>query len=202
MEENKRNDITVSEASDRLTQSLDDLEQNAMNNTDEDGNTESAKQKLQPVTVRFTAATWEAIRTIAEDTNVSMAELVRYAVTRNLDEYLGTIQYADEGQARMIRDTILQIFTVMSDIKMELTRIGIDYDKQAVLSRIDRELAKPGLSLEREKELFRKRREVLDDVGVLDSEQMDSLMARYDAGVREVGEPLWRILVSLPRATE
>ena len=91
--------------------------------------TKAPEDRLLPITVRFTPDAWEAIRDIARSNCISQAELVRMAVSGNLGRYLGTIRVIDQAQADELKDEIARLFTVMSEIKGEINKIGVNYNQ-------------------------------------------------------------------------
>ena len=91
--------------------------------------TKAPEDRLLPITVRFTPDAWEAIRDIASSNCISQAELVRMAVSGNLGRYLGTIRVIDQDQADELKDEIARLFTVMSEIKGEINKIGVNYNQ-------------------------------------------------------------------------
>lgn len=88
-----------------------------------------SEDRLVPLTVRFTPDAWDAIRDIAHSNGVSQAELVRMAVSGNLGRYLGTIRIIDQKQADELKDEIMKLFSVISEIKSEINKIGVNYNQ-------------------------------------------------------------------------
>lgn len=53
--------------------------------------TEQSADTLQPVTIRFTPEAWQALRDVARQEGVSVAEIARLAITGKLGDYFGTV---------------------------------------------------------------------------------------------------------------
>ena len=85
---------------------------------------------LRPITVRFTEDAWEAIRDIAESNRLSQAEVVRMAVAGNLSRYLGDIRFVDPKQGEQIRRCVASLVDIVSAIRIELNRIGVNYNQE------------------------------------------------------------------------
>ena len=85
---------------------------------------------LRPITVRFTEDAWEAIRDIAESNGLSQAEVVRMAMAGNLSRYLGDIKFVDPKQGEQIRRCVASLVDIVSAIRIELNRIGVNYNQE------------------------------------------------------------------------
>ena len=84
---------------------------------------EQAEAQLQPVTIRFTPDAWQALRDVARQEGVSVAEVARLAITGKLGDYFGTIKCIDRSQAGEIRAQVAALGN-------ELNRIGINYNQE------------------------------------------------------------------------
>lgn len=150
---------------------------------------------LRPVTVRFTAEAWEAIRDTAAENGVSMAELVRMAVAGNLSRYLGDIRIIDQQQAAAIKKAITALCDTVSRIETELHRIGINYNQEIRLKQIERKYgdmryATTATFVRKAEEIAK----VKGDSANLSKEELDALLTRYEQATKQVGEILCRIL--------
>ena len=81
--------------------------------------------RLRPITVRFSQGAYDAI----QDNRISKAELVRMAVAGNLGRYLGTIKVIGPRQAEELKVEIVRLFTVISEVRNELNKIGVNYNQ-------------------------------------------------------------------------
>ena len=91
---------------------------------------EQAEAQLQPVTIRFTPDAWQALRDVARQEGVSVAEVARLAITGKLGDYFGTIKCIDRSQAGEIRAQVAALGNAVSRIGIELNRIGINYNQE------------------------------------------------------------------------
>lgn len=157
--------------------------------------TKETGQVLRPVTVRFTAGAWEAIRDTAAENGVSMAELVRMAVAGNLSRYLGDIRIVDKKQAEEIKKAIAALCDTVSRTEMELHRIGLNYNQEIRLKQIERKYG--DMTYASFQSLLRKGEEenaVKKDSKNLSKEELDALISRYEQATKQVGDILCRIL--------
>lgn len=91
---------------------------------------EQAEAQLQPVTIRFTPDAWQALRDVARQEGVSVAEVARLAITGKLGDYFGTVKCIDRSQAGEIRKEIAALGNAVSRIGIELNRIGVYYNQE------------------------------------------------------------------------
>lgn len=145
--------------------------------------------RLRPITVRFTQDAYDAIRDVADDNSISKAELVRMALAGNLNEYLGDIRIIDKRQGAEIKGQITALFDVVSEIKNELHRIGVNYNQETRLKNIKRKYGTVINDKRTEEE-----QAVLDDSVSLSKEELDIIMSRYELATKQAGEFLCRIL--------
>lgn len=148
---------------------------------------------MQPVTVRFTQDAWQAIRDIAAENHVSMAELVRMSVSGNLYRYLGDIRIIDEVQADEIKRVIISLFGVMSKIENELHRIGVNYNQEVRLKQIEKKYgSRIGMGTAQMK--YQEQMKVVEECQEFSKKDLDTLIHRYEKATARVGEFLCRIL--------
>ena len=160
----------------------------------EEKNDSRMDEGLCPITVRFTKGALDAIRDIAAENGVSMAELVRMAVAGNLASYLGTVRILDKRQAKEVKDLIVSLMDMVSQIQTELNRIGVNYNQEIRLKNIERKyqgklMGSDIMNMIAEKE------KVENECQGFSKEDMDGLMSRYEAATKQVGDVLCRILM-------
>lgn len=137
------------------------------------------RDRLLPVTVRFSQEAWEAIRDMAKSSHMSQAELVRMAVVGNLNRYLGDVRILDPDQAEEIRRQVIGLFDAVSRTGSELHRIGVNYNQE--VRAINAE-AKRGNGTGRDGMAYPK-------------SEVDDVIERYERAARKAGEALCRILM-------
>ena len=129
---------------------------------------------LVPITVRFSQNAYDAISDIADNHNMSKADLVRRCVTGNLAEYLGSVKILDGDQVIEIRAAIRDLFDKASQVKDELNRIGANYNEEIhLMNREGRHIGSGS---------------------ALPADAVNDAIARFEAAAREAGELLCRFL--------
>lgn len=144
-------------------------------------------EKLVPVTVRFTPAAYQAINEIAGEQGYSMADIVRMAVDDRLLSYLDAVHYIDAEQGAEIKKIVTALYNEMSAVKLELRRIGVNYNQVARLENLKKKY--PRMIDRMEKELAI-RKECKD----FSPDDLAELMTRYEKATAEAGEKLCHIL--------
>ena len=136
---------------------------------------------LRPITVRFAPDVWQAVRDLAAENAISQAELIRIIVAGKLHQDLGDIKIIDQQQAAEIKTQIGNLFTVISEVRNELNRIGINYNQEVRQRNIERKYGGG---------------DMMDRAGgtALSWQELDALISRYEQATKEVSE-LCRILM-------
>lgn len=145
-------------------------------------------ENLKPITVRFSSDAWDAIRDIAAENKISQAELVRMAVSGNLEKYLGTIRIVDKDEATKIREAILALLSELTKIQLELNRIGVNYNQEIRLRQIEKKYPNDSV-LKAKAESTIKR-----DCNSFSIANIDAIMTRYESALKRVGDILCHIL--------
>lgn len=94
------------------------------------------KEPLFPVTVRFRERSWNVIRDISEEMEVSQAEVVRTTVAGNMARYLGDVRYIDQAQAKEIKQLVVELPDAVSTVRNELHRIGVNINQEAEAANV------------------------------------------------------------------
>lgn len=132
------------------------------------------EQVLQPVTIRFTPEAWQAMRDVARQEGVAVAEIARLAITGKLGEYFSTVKCIDRAQAEEIRKQVAELGNAVSRIGMELNRIGVNYNQEV---RALNQMAKAGTTAKGR------------NVGsALSKMELEGLLKEYKKASAKVGE--------------
>lgn len=152
-----------------------------MDNEMNTASTLNQDNRLVPITVRFTADAMDVIQQIAEANKMSKAELVRMAVDDRLIKYLESVVFIDEDQGEKVRKELYELGTVLSEIKLELNRIGVNINQQTRIKNMQYKyggaVAKAG---EKNNLAF--------------SGEMNIIMKRFEDAVKRVCDALCHIL--------
>ena len=143
---------------------------------------------MVPVTVRFAPEVMAAIKDISDRHSVSKAEIVRLGFQSDLIKYLGNMEYVDANQGAEIRKLFGEICTELSRSRMELNRIGVNYNQEMRLKNIR---AKYGndMSLRMHEE-----NEIMNGVNSVKTEDLERIVNHIDSVMKEAGEALKCIL--------
>ena len=93
-------------------------------------------EKLVPITIRFTKGAMDVIDEVARKNKMSKAEVVRIACDNRLIEYLSQVIYVDEEQGDAVRKELYNIGESLSKIRLELNKIGVNYNQEVKLKNI------------------------------------------------------------------
>ena len=88
------------------------------------------KERLIPLTSRHLESSYVAISELAEEFKVGKAVVVRMSTAGQLAKYLGNIRFIDEEQGQTINENIVHLGNVVSDIRNELSRIGLQFSDE------------------------------------------------------------------------
>lgn len=156
-------------------------------------NDEKKKERLVPITVRFTPGAMEAIGDVARRHNMTKAEIVRIAVDGKLSSYLGNLVYVDDRKAQKIYKEVSELGTELEKIRYELNRIGVNYNQEIRLKNIERKYAKKSdyESIKRkEKEMDAVRSESLN----ITPRDLNAIIRRYESALAKASEQLAKLV--------
>ena len=151
------------------------------------------KQRLIPTTVRYPEGAMSIIRGVAEEHGCSAAELIRIATCGNLSKYLGGVAYVDAEQGKRIEELLREILTEMERIRRELNRIGVNFNQRMKLENIERKIKSTHV-IRISMEYSEEKKKIEKGTNVLNKEELDTLMRRFEAAARKAGEALCHIL--------
>ena len=143
---------------------------------------------MVPVTVRFTPEVMAAIDDISDRHCVSKAEIIRLGFQSDLIKYLGNVEYVDANQGAEIRKLFGEICTELSRSRMELNRIGVNYNQEMRLKNA-RAIYGNDMSL-----LMHEREEIMSGVNSVKTEDLERIVNHIDLVMKEAGEALKCIL--------
>ena len=160
---------------------------NGMNDKHGEIDTAGTAGKLRPITVRFSEDAYAAISDIAEGQGRSMADIVRMAVDDRLITYLDSVRYIDAEQGAEIKSVIKALFDEMAAVKMELHRIGVNYNQDVRLRQLERRT----MSM---MDRVTQRVKIMEESKDFRTEDVAALIKRYEDATAKAGEILCHIL--------
>ncbi len=155
----------------------------------------SEKTVLKPMTIRFSEEAWTQFDAEAKKLGMNKTEFIRMTVTKNLYRYMGTIRIIDEELAAEIKDLLRALLDEVSAVRMELRRIGINYNQAVRLKHIERKYANLGKDINTLLQRHDEEERVKSECKEFSQNEIDTLMARYEKATSKVGELLCRILI-------
>lgn len=159
------------------------------------------KERLVPVTVRFTRTAYDAIQRIGHEHGMTMATTVRMAVDMNFKRYLRNIRFVDYDQGKEILSEITSLFNECSEIGFQLKRIGVNYNQVVRLRNMEKaykaNMAKAATFDERAKAIKDRddeKKAIEKECKALDMDKLEELISRYETATAKVSELLCPIL--------
>lgn len=156
------------------------------------------EEKMRAVTIRFTESVYDAIDTLANEFDVSIATVVRLAVDNNLAKYLGDLKYINKQQGNEINSKICKATDEFRDIATQLRRIGINYNQELKMKHIEAKdysdfASEDMIDSDIEKRALAFQKNVMTNMKSFDKDELEKLMMRYEKATESLGEALWHI---------
>lgn len=155
-----------------------------MENTEENNKTE---EKMVAMTIRTSCAVMDVIEFIARLNHVSKAKIIRLCIDNRLKEYLNSICIKDEEQAAQIHRDIYELNTTLQEIKLELKRIGVNYNQEVRLMNIRAKYPDVANADQLHQRLEEEDEAVLN---TLSKSELAEIMNRFIEAVTEAGEKI------------
>lgn len=145
------------------------------------------EERMVPMTIRTSRAVMDVIERSAELNGVSKATIIRLCIDNRLIEYLQTVQVIDEECAAQIHRDIYELNTKLQEIKLELKRIGINYNQEVRLMNIRAKY--PDISNARQ---LQQRIDEEDEavLNTLDKSELNEILHRFTDAILEAGEKI------------
>lgn len=168
-------------------------------------------QNSKRITITFPSDTYETLQQFADDWEISFAEVVRLAVGGNLERYLGSVRYLNDNQGRQALDNqkrltkkVTDIFNEMQGIRLQIRRIGINYNQQVRALNTEKKIREEQAKLAKLPEA--KRDAVQREIDKLRSDlwfnnqskqfskkEVEELLKQFDRSAAKAGDALCRI---------
>lgn len=143
--------------------------------------------KLIPVTVRLTSEIYDVIAGIADRNDISKAEAVRLAVDNRLLDYVGKVQYVYPEQGKEIRLLLGKLATEIQKIRMEINRIGVNYNQEMKLKNIEKKYENRR-SVDAIMRKVKEEEKVRNGIDVVSEEGLNELLDRCDKITKRLGD--------------
>ncbi len=142
---------------------------------------------LVPVTVRLAPEIYNVISGIADRNDISKAEAVRLAVDNRILDYVGKVQYVNPEQGKEIKLLLGSLATEMHKIRLEINRIGVNYNQEMKLKNIEKKYANHR-DIDSLMEMGREQEQVKKGIDVVSEEGLNALLDRCDSITKRFGD--------------
>ena len=137
---------------------------------------------LQQLTIRLPLNVKEKIESLAISGGCSTAEVIRRSVDGSLSRYLDTVQYVDREQGEAIKKQLENLSTEISGMRMELNRIGINFNQRVKLQNLENQFMAGKIDIV---PYMNARDSVTKECKGFSPEAINEIMDRFDATVEE-----------------
>lgn len=142
---------------------------------------------LVPVTVRLAPEIYNVISGIADRNDISKAEAVRLAVDNRLLDYVGKVQYVNPEQGKEIKLLLGSLATEMHKIRLEINRIGVNYNQEMKLKNIEKKYSGKK-DFDAIQMMCQEQDEVEKGIDVVSEEGLNALLDRCDSITKRFGD--------------
>jgi len=140
------------------------------------------ESELMQVTIRLPLKDKENLECLAKSSGCSMAEVIRHAIDGNLIKYLDRVQYVDRKQGEAIKKQLETLFTEISGMRMELNRIGVNFNQQTRLLNLGKQYRAGQISIS---ETLKMHDIITKECKGFSPEAINEIMDRFDMIVEE-----------------
>lgn len=140
------------------------------------------ENELIQVTIRLPLREKEKIDNLAKSGGCSTAEIIRRAVDGSLSKYCDRVQYVDVEQGEAVKELLGSVYTELSGMRTELSRIGVNYNQEVKLKNLERKYAEGKISV---LELANTQQSIVEECKGFSPEVINEIMNRFDAIAEE-----------------
>ena len=140
------------------------------------------ENELIQVTFRLPLREKEKIDNLAKSGGCSTAEIIRRAVDGSLSKYCDRVQYVDVEQGEAVKELLGSVYTELSGMRTELSRIGVNYNQEVKLKNLERKYAEGKISV---LELANTQQSIVEECKGFSPEVINEIMNRFDAIAEE-----------------
>ena len=168
------------------------------------------KDGLRPITIRISIEAYNTVSSLAAEYHVKKADILRMAIDSNLEKYLGHIRYLDADQGRIINQNIIKLGNLLIDIRDQLRRIGVNFNREVKLRNIERkkkvieakehtylntgDIITVKKLLEEKEKLEKEIQVITTDKNMLDKNELDNMIKRLEIAIKSAGDNLCTFL--------
>lgn len=145
---------------------------------------------FKQASVRFTEDEWNEIKKASKELGVSMAEVIRMAVSGQLKEYKSKAKFINVKQGMEIGRIVRRLYEEINGVHRELRRIGVNYNQEIRLMQIRKDYANTKDAMEKHR-LRKEEAEVQKGCKFdVSKGEIEMWISRLEKAFKEVGEKL------------
>ncbi len=155
---------------------------------DNKSNTEEKKsEKLVALNVRMPKDVYDIITEISRVNGVSKAKVCRACLDKRTQEYLEDLVYVEKEQGEQIHRIIYDLNRTLSDIRLEIKRMGVNYNQELRLMNIANKNSGDSTMKKYSMQLAD-----LDDAtgSILPTKELEEITERIEKAVKKAGDAL------------
>lgn len=137
------------------------------------------------VSIRFTNEELQAIDKVALEHKMSRSEVVRLCVSGNVAN-MPSVTITDSEK---IAPILYELLTEMQAVKNELNRIGVNFNQALKIAQAER-----CYKITKDYNALKKMAMLQHDKNLLNKDELNDLMERYENATKKAGEQLCHIL--------
>lgn len=159
---------------------------------DKDKSNTGNDEKLVAMSVRFSPEVMNVINEISRLNHLSKAQLVRYCVDNRLAQHLSqNTREIDDEKADLIRTEIYNLNNLLQKIKLELNRIGVNYNQAVKIQNIRNKYPEIMDANQIQRRIDEEDEAILNS---LSKEELEMIISRFEAATKKAGDEICAIL--------
>ena len=152
---------------------------------------EANNEIMKPITVRFPGEVYDKIRDLSAEFDVSIANVVRWCINDRLVDYLDRVKYVDSEQGEQIRSLVYTLLTECTQIRLELNRIGVNYNQELRLKHANALFEKEGWSINR---IISEEKKIKSECKGFNADDVNALISRFENVMKKAGDIICTLL--------
>ena len=153
-------------------------------------NNKSKNYKIK-VTVRLSSSTVKTLDELAEENNVTRADVVRQIINGRMEEYLNKVRYVDREQGIQILEAINELLISLDRIRTQLRYIGNNYNQEVKLMNIEKKYGDRPLDFQTINQKYSEIEQVERECSTLKMEDVDRLINEFTDAVKGLEEVIY-----------
>ena len=124
---------------------------------------------------------------LSDQNSCTISELIRASLNNDFEKHINSIEYIDVEQGKRILDILFNMYTEISQIKLELNRLGVNYNQAVRMKHIENNYRNHLIS---HREFLHEIESIHIECDDFSTESLDRLMKRYESCTNKLVEGL------------